>query len=42
MPAVIYKDEKSIKKMTKKQENFARSIFLVAVEQGFDFEDLAI
>ena len=38
MPTIIYKDEKSIKKMTKKQENFAKSIFLLAAEQGFNYE----
>lgn len=40
MPAVIYKDQKGMKKMTKKQENFAKSIFLLAVEQGYDFEQV--
>lgn len=40
MPAIIYKDDKGIKKITKKQENFAKSIFLLAVEQGFDYESI--
>lgn len=42
MPAIIYKDEKAIVKMTKKQEKFARDIFLVAVEKGFDYEGLEL
>lgn len=32
MPAIIFKG-----KMTKKQENFAKSIFLAAVEEGYDY-----
>jgi len=38
MPAVIYKHDKGMRKMTRKQETFAKSIFLAAVEQGFKFE----
>lgn len=38
MPAVIFKDEKGFKKITRKQEAFAKQIFLLAVEQGFKFE----
>lgn len=40
MPAVILKDERGLKKITKKQEAFAKSIFLIAVENGFDFESI--
>ena len=40
MPSIIFKDEKGLKKITKKQEAFAKSIFLVAVENGFEYEKI--
>ena len=40
LPAVIYNDTTGKKKMTKKQMEYAKSIFLLVVENGFDYETL--
>ena len=40
IPTLIYKELNGKKRMTKKQIDYAKDIFLIAVENGFNYLDV--